>query len=62
MWLGLRPFLAAFSRRTRPITAALAIGAVLAVGLRILTNCLRTLGLAEQPEFAAFHRVLNRNA
>ena len=59
-WLA--PFLAAFSRRTRPTAAALAIGALLAVGPRSVTNCLRVLGLAEHPSFTAFHRVLNRNA
>ena len=59
-WLA--PFLAAFSRRSRPTTAALAIGALLAVGPRTVTNCLRALGLAEHPSFTAFHRVLNRNA
>ena len=59
-WLA--PFLAAFSRRTRPTAAALAIGALLAVGPRTVTNCLRVLGLAEHPSFTAFHRVLNRNA
>jgi len=59
-WLA--PFLAAFSRRTRPTPAALAIGALLAVGPRTVTNCLRVLGLAEHPSFTAFHRVLNRNA
>jgi len=67
-WLS--PFLAAFSRRTRSTTAALATGALLAVGPRTLTNCLRALGLAEYPSanppgfagFTAFHRVLNRNA
>ncbi len=58
-WLS--PFLAAFSRRTRSTTAALAIGALLAVGPRTVTNCLRALGLAEHPSFTAFHRVLNRN-
>ena len=58
-WLA--PFLAAFSRRTRSTTAALATGAVLAVGPRTVTNCLRALGLAEHPSFTAFHRVLNRN-
>ena len=58
-WLA--PFLAAFSRRSRPTTAALAVGALLAVGPRTVTNCLRTLGLAEHPSFTAFHRVLNRN-
>jgi hypothetical protein len=41
--------------------AALAAGAVLAVGPRTVANLLRTLGLADNPGFAAFHRVLNRN-
>ena len=58
-WLS--PFLTAFSRRTRSTTAALATGALLAVGPRTVTNCLRALGLAEHPSFTAFHRVLNRN-
>ncbi len=59
-WLA--PFLAAFSRRTRSTAAALAAGALLAVGPRTVTNCLRALGLAEHPSFTAFHRVLNRNS
>lgn len=59
-WLA--PFLAAFSRRSRPTAAALAIGALLAVGPHTVTNCLRVLGLADHPGFTAFHRVLNRNA
>ena len=59
-WLA--PYLAAFSRRTRPTVAALAVGALLAVGPRTVANCLRALGLAEHPSFTAFHRVLNRNA
>jgi hypothetical protein len=41
--------------------AALAVDAVLAVGPRTITNILRTLGLADEPGFPAFHRVLNRN-
>ena len=59
-WLA--PYLAVFSRRTRPTASALAVGALLAVGPRTVTNCLRALGLAEHPSFTAFHRVLNRNA
>ena len=59
-WLG--PYLAVFSRRGRPTAAALAVGALLAVGPRTVTNCLRALGLAWHPGFTAFHRVLNRNA
>ena len=58
-WLS--PFLTAFSRRTRSTTAALATDALLAVGPRTITNCLRALGLAEHLSFTAFHRVLNRN-
>jgi len=58
-WLA--PFLAAFSRRSRPTAAALTVGALLAVGPRTVTNCLRVLGLAKHPSFTAFHRVLNRN-
>src|SRR5919107_1088644 len=59
-WLA--PFLAGFSRRTRPTVAALAVGALLAIGPRTVAACLRVLGLAWHPGFAAFHRVLNRNA
>lgn len=63
-WLA--PFLAAFSRRSRPTAAALTVGALLVVGPRTVTNCLRVLGLSEHPSanpsgFAGFHRVLNRN-
>src|SRR3954469_22276859 len=57
----MEPFLAAFSRRSRAATAALAVGALLAIGTRTVSNCLRSLGLAEHPGFTAFHRVLNRN-
>jgi hypothetical protein len=59
-WLA--PFLIAFSRRTRPTVAALAVGALLAIGPRTVAACLRALGRADHLGFAAFHRVLNRNA
>lgn len=59
-WLA--PLLAGFSRRVRPKAAALAVGALLAVGPRTVANCLRALGLADDPGFAAYHRVLSRNA
>ena len=59
-WLW--PYLETFSGRTRATVAALAVGVVLAVGPRTVTNVLRTLGLADEAGFAAFHRVLNRNA
>jgi DDE superfamily endonuclease len=58
-WMA--PFLATFSRRSRATTAALAVGALLAIGSRTVSGCLRALGLAEHPNFTAFHRVLNRN-
>jgi hypothetical protein len=58
-WLW--PHLNASSGRTRSTIAALAVGPVLAVGPRTVANLLRTLGLANNPCFAAFHRVLNRN-
>src|ERR1700759_2032308 len=59
-WLA--PFLAAFCRRSRDTAAALAVGALLAIGPRTVSNCLRALGLAEHPSFTTFHRMLNRNA
>ena len=59
-WIG--PYLAVFSRRSRPTAAALAVGVLLAIGPRTVTNCLRALGLAWHPGFTRFHRVLNRNA
>ncbi|MCM8738564.1 transposase [Azospirillum sp. A1-3] len=58
----LRPYLKAVSGRTRATVAALAVGAVLTVGPRTVANALRVLGLADEPGFATFHRVLNRNA
>ena len=58
-WMA--PFLTVFCQRSRDTAAALAVGALLAIGPRTVSNCLRTLGLGEHPSFTAFHRVLNRN-
>jgi len=58
-WMA--PFLTAFCQRSRDTAAALAVGALMAIGPRTVANCLRALGLAEHPSFTAFHRVLNRN-
>jgi hypothetical protein len=58
-WMA--PFLAAFCQRSRDTAAALAVGALLAIGPRTVTNCLHALGLTEHPGFTAFQRVLNRN-
>ncbi|GEM_PF-4674401 len=43
----LEPYLGAFSRRSRATAAALAVGALLAIGPCTVTNCLRALGLTE---------------
>jgi hypothetical protein len=58
-WMA--PFLAAFGQRSRDTAAALAVGALLAIGPRTVSNCRRALGLGEHPSFTAFHRLLNRN-
>jgi hypothetical protein len=55
----LEPALAVFSPRCRAQAAALAVGALLAIGPRTVTNILRGLGLAGR--FSTFHRVLSRN-
>jgi hypothetical protein len=57
----LEPALAVFSPRGRAQTAALAMGALLAIGPRIVTNILHVLGLAGRADFSRFHRVLSRN-
>jgi len=49
-WLW--PYLVAFSGRTRSTVAALAVGAVLAVGPRTVANLLRTLGVAFSRKFS----------
>ena len=58
-WLD--PALAVFSPRCRAQAAALAVGALLAIGPRTVTNILRVLGLAGRADFSTFHRVLSRN-
>jgi DDE superfamily endonuclease len=57
----LEPALAVFSPRCRAQAAALAVGALLAIGPRTVTNILRVLGLAGRADFSTFHRVLSRN-
>ena len=56
-WMA--PFLAAFIRRSRATVAALAVGALLAIGPRTVANCLRALGLAEHPSFTRLCRALH---
>src|SRR5262249_20358357 len=49
-----------FSRRTWRHVPVLVVGAILAPGRRMITSALRALGLAQQPTFQTYHRVLNR--
>lgn len=48
-----------FSRRTRPQVQRLIIGILLAPGKRAVTAALSVLGLAEDPHFGTYHRILN---
>ena len=49
-----------FTRRTWRHVPVLVVGALLAPGRRMITSALRALGLAQQPSFQTYHRVLNR--
>lgn len=53
-------FTPVFSRRVWPQVQLLLIGAMLAPGQRTVTAALRVLGLANEPRFVTYHRVLNR--
>jgi hypothetical protein len=54
------PFTDLFSDRVFDHAEALLVGAILAPGKRTVTSALRALGLADDPHFQNFHRVLNR--
>ena len=49
-----------FSARIWPQVQLLVVGALLSPGKRIVTAALRVLGLADDPRFGTFHRLLNR--
>jgi hypothetical protein len=49
-----------FSRRVLASVQALLAGAILAPGQRTVASALRALGLAHDPHFQNYHRVLNR--
>jgi hypothetical protein len=49
-----------FSRRVFASVQALLAGAILAPGQRTVASALRALGLAQEPHFQNYHRVLNR--
>lgn len=53
-------FTPVFSKRVWPQVQLPLIGAILAPGQRTVTATLRVLGLADEPRFVTYHRVLNR--
>jgi len=57
---GLQGFAPLFSARIGPQVQLLVVGAILSPGKRTVTSALRVLGLADDPRFGTFHRLLNR--
>ena len=53
-------FQSLFSKPVRPHAKLLLVGAILAIGKRTVTSCLRVCGLAHEKAFQNYHRVLNR--
>jgi hypothetical protein len=49
-----------FSKPVWPYAKMLLVGAILAIGKRTVTSCLRVMGLAQENRFQNYHRVLNR--
>src|SRR5262249_20428202 len=49
-----------FSKSVWENAQVLLVGAILAVGKRTVTACLRMMGKSEDPHFQNYHRVLNR--
>ena len=49
-----------FSKRVFTQVQMLLLGAILAPAGRTVSSCLRVMGVAEQPQFQRYHRVLNR--
>ena len=56
----LRGFAPLFSARIWPQVQLLVVGALLSPGKRTVTAALRVLGMADDPKFGTFHRLLNR--
>ncbi len=56
----LAPFMQLFTDRSWQWVKVLVIGAILAPGKRTVTAILRVMGLAHEPQFQAYHRILNR--
>lgn len=49
-----------FSQRVWPQALTMVMGALLAPGKRTVSQVLRVMGLADEPQFQRYHRVLNR--
>src|SRR3977135_2300204 len=49
-----------FSKPVWQHAKVLLVGAILAIGKRTVTSCLRVCGLAHEKAFQNYHRVLNR--
>jgi DDE superfamily endonuclease len=58
--LVLAPFAPLFSQRVWGHAQVLLVGAILAPRARTVTAALRVMGLAMEPRFTTYHRVLNR--
>ncbi len=56
----LSQFAPLFSPRTWRHVPILVVGAILAPGRRMVSSALRAVGLAHQPPFQMYHRILNR--
>lgn len=56
----LAPFMQLFTDRSWQWVKVLVVGAILAPGKRTVTAILRVMGLAHEPQFQAYHRILNR--
>jgi hypothetical protein len=60
MIMVLAPFAQLFSERVWRHAQVLVLGALLAPGKRMVSSCLRVMGLAWEGHFTNYHRVLNR--
>ncbi|HEY3329137.1 MAG TPA: transposase, partial [Capsulimonadaceae bacterium] len=58
----LSPFASQLSRRSFEHVKVLVTGAILSIGPRTVTGCLRAMGRDDDPQFQKYHRVLRRNA
>ena len=56
----LLPFANLFSKKVWNHVQIMLVGSILATGKRTVTSILEVMGLAEQPNFQNYHRVLNR--